>query len=163
MSLHLAKLLSTRLRSGFIQRHRQTYRSRYPATDFIRGVTNLTKVTARKSLGLVFLFVILSQYDKGWDILDHTFECRSVENHCATGSMPCNDATVLVDSNSTVCPGDRTEPVWTTVVAKTKSKNMQRPPRRQGPTWGSWDRDGASWNEDCLQITSTGEVKLQAF
>jgi hypothetical protein len=29
-----------------------------------------------------------------------------VENHCATGSMPCDDATVLVDSNSTVCPGD---------------------------------------------------------
>ena len=77
MSLHLAKLLSTRLRSGFIQRHRQTYRSRYPATDFIRGVTNLTKVTARKRLGLVFLFVILSQYDEGWNILDHTFECRS--------------------------------------------------------------------------------------
>ena len=58
----------------------------------------------------------------------------AVENHCATGSMPCNDATVPVDSNSTVCPGDRTEPIWTTVVAKTKSKNMQRPPRRQGPT-----------------------------
>ena len=57
-----------------------------------------------------------------------------VENHCATGSMPCDDATVLVDSNSTVCPGDRAEPGWTTVVAKAKTKNMQRPPRRQGST-----------------------------
>jgi hypothetical protein len=62
----------------FHQQHRQTYRRRYPATDFSRGVTNLTKVTARKCLGLVFLFVILSQYDEGWDILDHTFERRSI-------------------------------------------------------------------------------------
>ena len=61
----------------FHQRHRQTYRSRYPATDFSRGVTNLTKVTARERLGLVFLFVILSQYDEGWDILDDTFQRRS--------------------------------------------------------------------------------------
>ena len=51
----------------FHQRHRQTFRLTYPATDLSRGVTNLTKVTARKCLGLVFLFVILSQYDKGWD------------------------------------------------------------------------------------------------
>jgi len=51
------------------QQHRQTYRTRYPATDFSRGVTNLPKVTARKHVGLVFLFVILSQYDEGWDFL----------------------------------------------------------------------------------------------
>ena len=62
----------------FHQRHRQTYRRRYPATDFSRGVTNLTKVTARERLGLVFLFVILSQYDEGWDILDDTFARRSI-------------------------------------------------------------------------------------
>ena len=61
----------------FHQRHRQTYHTRYPASHFSRGVTNLTKVTARKRLGLVFLFVILSQYDEGWDILDHTFERKS--------------------------------------------------------------------------------------
>jgi hypothetical protein len=60
--------------------------------------------------------------------------CMHVENHCATGSMPCDDAAVLVDSNSTVCPGDRAEPGWTTVVATVKTKNMQRPPRRQGST-----------------------------
>ena len=53
------------------------YLSRYPATDCSRGVTNLTKVTARKPFGLVFLFVLLSQYDKGWDILDHTFQPKS--------------------------------------------------------------------------------------
>ncbi len=59
---------------------------------------------------------------------------EDVENHCATGSMPCDDATVLADSNSTVCPDYRAEPGWTTVVAKVKTKNMQRPPRRQGST-----------------------------
>ena len=42
----------------FHQQHRQTFRSTYPATDSSHGVTNLTKVTARKRLGLVFLFVI---------------------------------------------------------------------------------------------------------
>jgi hypothetical protein len=61
----------------FHQQHRHTYRTRYLATDFSSGATNLTKVTAREHLGLVFLLVILSQYDEGWDILDHTFELKS--------------------------------------------------------------------------------------
>ncbi len=37
----------------------------------------MTRVTARKRLGLLFLFAILSQYDEGMDILDHTFERKS--------------------------------------------------------------------------------------
>ena len=61
----------------FHQRHRQTNRTRYLATDFSHDMTNLTKITACKFLGLVFLFVILNQYDEGWDILDHTFDCKS--------------------------------------------------------------------------------------
>jgi hypothetical protein len=32
--------------------------------------TNLTKISASKRLGLVFLFVILAQYDEGWAILN---------------------------------------------------------------------------------------------
>ena len=48
----------------FHQRHRQTFRSRYPATDFSR-------------LGLVPLFVFLSQSDKGCDILDHKIRRKS--------------------------------------------------------------------------------------
>ena len=59
---------------------------------------------------------------------------EDVENHCATGTMPCNDATVPVNGNGTVCPGDLVEPGWTTIVAKAKTKNMQRPPRMQGST-----------------------------
>ena len=86
----------------FHQRHRQTYRSRYPATDFSRGVTNLTKVTARERLGLVFLFVILSQYDEGWDILDHTFQRRStttVKNVVEVfEALLCFDAWLMQDT-----------------------------------------------------------------
>jgi hypothetical protein len=52
----------------FHNQHRQSYCTRYPATNFSPGLTNLTKVKGRKSLGLVFLFVILSQYDEGWNI-----------------------------------------------------------------------------------------------
>jgi hypothetical protein len=86
----------------FHQRHRQTYRTRYPATDFSRGATNLTKVTACERLGLVFLFVILSQYDVGWDILDHTFEHKSrttVKNVVEVfEALLCFDAWLMQDT-----------------------------------------------------------------
>ncbi len=86
----------------FHQRHRQTYRTRYPAKDFSRGVTNLTKVSARERLGLVFLFVILSQYDEGWDILDHTFERKSrttVKNVVEVfEALLCFDAWLMQDT-----------------------------------------------------------------
>jgi hypothetical protein len=49
--------------------HRQTICRSYPVTDFSNGITNLTKISAAQHLGLVFLFVILAQYDRGWDIL----------------------------------------------------------------------------------------------
>ena len=54
----------------FHKSHRQTYRKAYPATDFSNGITNLTKISAAERLGLVFLFVILAQYDEGWQIMD---------------------------------------------------------------------------------------------
>jgi hypothetical protein len=40
-----------RLAVQFHQRHRQTHRKMYPETDFSRGVTNLTKISARERLG----------------------------------------------------------------------------------------------------------------
>ena len=52
--------------------HCQTFRKRFPATDFSNGITNLTKITAGERLGLVFLFVILAQYDEGCEILSDT-------------------------------------------------------------------------------------------
>ena len=45
--------------------HRQTCRKQYPATDFSNGITNLAKISAAEQNGLVFLFVILFQYEEG--------------------------------------------------------------------------------------------------
>ena len=63
----------------FHKSHRQTIRKTYPSTDFTQGITNLTKISAAERLGLVFLFVVLSQYDEGWEILDSTFAHRSTK------------------------------------------------------------------------------------
>ena len=61
----------------FHKSHRQTIRKTFPSTDFTQGITNLTKISAAERLGLVFLFVVLSQYDEGWEILNSTFAQRS--------------------------------------------------------------------------------------
>lgn len=65
---------------GFHKKHRQTCRKFYPATDFSNGITNLTKISAAERLGLVFLFVILYQYDEGWRILETTLQQRTTTN-----------------------------------------------------------------------------------
>jgi hypothetical protein len=52
----------------------------YPSADFTNGVTNLTKITSKEHLGLVFLFVILFQYDEGWNIITKCFEKERKEN-----------------------------------------------------------------------------------
>ena len=54
---------------AFHKSHRQTHRKEYPATDFSNGITNLKNITASERLGLIFLFVILFQYDEGWKII----------------------------------------------------------------------------------------------
>jgi hypothetical protein len=59
-----------RLAVRFHKSHCQSYCKAYPATDFSNGITNLTKISAAERLGLVFLFVILAQYNEGWVILD---------------------------------------------------------------------------------------------
>ena len=59
---------------GFHKLHRQTYRKVYPSTDFTNGVTILTRIILKECLGLVFLFVILFQYDEGWNIITKCFE-----------------------------------------------------------------------------------------
>jgi Plavaka transposase len=64
----------------FHKSHRQTVRKQYPATDFSQGITNLTKISAAERLGLVFLFVILSQYDEGWAILHSVFNTKPAES-----------------------------------------------------------------------------------
>jgi hypothetical protein len=62
---------------AFHKSHRQTYRKEYPSTDFSNGVTNLTKITASERVGLVFLFVILFQYEAGWQMIQSCLEKRT--------------------------------------------------------------------------------------
>ena len=52
----------------FHKSHRQTYMKTYPSTDFSRGVT-ISRITAFERVGLVFLLVILFQYNEGWRIM----------------------------------------------------------------------------------------------
>lgn len=62
--------------SQFHRSHRQTYRAMYPSTNFGKGITNLTKISANEYVGLLFLFVIISHYDDGWTILDQCIKKR---------------------------------------------------------------------------------------
>lgn len=62
---------------AFHKSHRQTHRKKYPSTDFNNGVTNLTKITATERVGIVFLFVILFQYESGWQMIQACLEKRS--------------------------------------------------------------------------------------
>ncbi len=62
---------------AFHKSHRQTYRKECPSTDFSNGVTNLTKITASERVGLVFLFVILFQYEAGWQMIQTCLEKRT--------------------------------------------------------------------------------------
>jgi hypothetical protein len=50
------------------------YCKAYHATDFSNRITNLTKILAAERLVLVFLFVVLAQYDVGWVILSTTLQ-----------------------------------------------------------------------------------------
>jgi Plavaka transposase len=74
------KAILDELAIKFHRTHRQSHRKAYPATDFSNGITNLTKISAAERLGLVFLFIILAQYDEGWHILDETLIQRTETN-----------------------------------------------------------------------------------
>jgi hypothetical protein len=62
---------------AFHKSHRQTHRKDYPSTDFSNGVTNSTKITASERVGIVFLSVILFQYNKGWQMIQSCLEKKS--------------------------------------------------------------------------------------
>ena len=74
-----AKAALDRLAVRFNKLHCQSYCKVYPATDFGNEISNLTKITAAERLGLVFSFVILAQYDKGWVILSTALQEKSKE------------------------------------------------------------------------------------
>jgi hypothetical protein len=56
------------LASAFHKSHRQTYRKSFPTTDFSKGIV-ASKLSATERVGLIFLFVILFQYDEGWKMM----------------------------------------------------------------------------------------------
>ncbi len=62
---------------AFHKSHQQTHRKEYPSTDFSNGVTNLTKIKASERVGIVFLFVILFQYNEGWLTIQSCLEKRT--------------------------------------------------------------------------------------
>ena len=55
----------------FHKSHHQTYRKTYPSTVFNRGVA-ISRITASQHVELVFLLVILFQYDEGWQIMQES-------------------------------------------------------------------------------------------
>ena len=87
----------------FHNAHRQTIRRTYPATDFSQGITNLTKISAAERLGLVFLFVILAQYDEGWLILESTFSQRKTSNDDANPDNVVDLPAVLAVFEAMLC------------------------------------------------------------
>ena len=69
--------LSTRQKSDmdalaihFHKSHRQSHRKNFPDTDFSRGITNLTQMSANEYMGVLFVFVILSHFTDGWNVLE---------------------------------------------------------------------------------------------
>ena len=63
-----------RMAMHFHETHRQTCRKEYPSTNFGSGITNLTKISAKENMGILFLFVILSHHDEGWALLSTVLE-----------------------------------------------------------------------------------------
>ena len=59
----------------FHYNNQQTCRKEYLRTYFSLGITHLTQITAGEYVGVMFLFVILCQYDEGW-----AFIAKSLEN-----------------------------------------------------------------------------------
>jgi hypothetical protein len=56
----------------------------------------LTKISARERLGLVFLFVILAQFDEGWQIFEHAF--RGHENTSVAQIIQVFEALLCFDA-----------------------------------------------------------------
>jgi hypothetical protein len=65
-----------RLAATFDQTCRQTIRQDYPATNFARGITNLSNMTCTEYSGLLFLLTAICVHEDGWHILDALFPAR---------------------------------------------------------------------------------------
>ena len=56
--------------TSFHYKHRQQHRYNFPKTNFASGFTNLSNVKASEWIGMLYLFVILSQTPVGWFIIN---------------------------------------------------------------------------------------------
>lgn len=64
---------------SFHKSHRQTCRKNFPKTEFACGVSSVTKKSAAELAGLLFMFVILVQYDVGWAIVSASLEKQQTD------------------------------------------------------------------------------------
>jgi hypothetical protein len=132
-----------RLAIHFHKTHRQTHRKMFPTTDFSRGITNLTKITATERLGLVFLFVILFQYPEGWTILDTALKARRETATLASvlqlfEAMLCFDAWLNQDTYWKVEDTTAAKESFLYSLRKLMSWCTTRIPTR--------DEEGSKWN-----------------
>ena len=123
----------------FHKKHRQTIRKVYPATDFTNGVTNLTQISNAERLGLVFLFVVLSNYDRGWHILDSTLKKRTTTDLRKVlnlfEGMLCFDAWLHLPNYWTVDEEEETQDVVTKAIQKLMQMCKSRIPSISSTKW----------------------------
>ena len=56
---------------NFHTNHHQSYRNKFPKTNFPSGFTNLSNIRADEWLGILYLLVIISQTAEGWNIINN--------------------------------------------------------------------------------------------
>lgn len=66
------------LATQFHWSHQQTYRAHYASSTFGKRVRKLTKISVNEYVGILFLFIIISYYGEGWQILDTSIQCREI-------------------------------------------------------------------------------------
>ena len=124
----------------FHKSHRQSARKLFPTTDFSRGITNLTQLTANEQIGVIFVFVIVSHFQDGWEIL---------QTACNKNSETANVRDVVEVMEAFLCfhawlkldkmwPIDEAE--WYMDAAQTSIRELMRMfinrlPREKGEGW----------------------------
>ena len=78
--LQSKKAAPDHLATSFHKSHCQTYCRTFPKTEFACGVVaSVTKKLAAEQVGLLFMFVILVQYDVGWAIVSASLQKRQTD------------------------------------------------------------------------------------
>ena len=72
-------MAQTNLATSFHKSHRQTCRKIFLKTKFACGVSSVTKKLAAEQAGLLFMFVILVQYDVGLAIVSASLRIKQTD------------------------------------------------------------------------------------